>query len=169
MRPACSMTSLGEGDMDSQAFASASEYIDLQSISSGQAGFAGYAKIVSDAAAQLADDGCCVLKGFIRQQALPDLVRQADLVAPRAHRSFNRTNPYFSEDDPDLPATDPRRRFMTVRMPLFRPTILGPRRVFVPSMNMTRSSFHKACAWCGQVLSLRRSAGRCHHQCRRGG
>ena len=42
---------------------------------------------------------------------MPDLVRQADLVAPRAHRSFSRTNAYFSEDDPDLPATDPRRRF----------------------------------------------------------
>ena len=42
---------------------------------------------------------------------MPDLVRQADLVAPRAHRSFNRTNAYFSEDDPDLPTTDPRRRF----------------------------------------------------------
>ena len=97
--------------MDSTAFASASDYIDLNRYPLDRPGSAGYAKIVSDAAAQLADDGCCLLKGFIRLQALPDLVRQADLLAPRAHRSFNRTNAYFSEDDPDLPATDPRRRF----------------------------------------------------------
>lgn len=97
--------------MDSAAFASASDYIDLNRYLLDRQGSAGYAKIVSDAAAQLADDGCCVLKGFIRRQALPYLVWQADLVAPRAHRSFNRTNPYFSEDDPDLPPKDPRHRF----------------------------------------------------------
>ena len=105
------MTSLGEGNVGSQSVASVSEYIDFQRYPLDRPGSREYSAIISDAAAQLADDGCCVLKGFIRQQALPDLVQQAELVAPRAHRSFNRTNPYFSEDDPDLPATDPRRRF----------------------------------------------------------
>ena len=97
--------------MENQVFASASDYIDLNRYPLDRPDSDQYAKIVSDAASQLSDDGCCVLKGFIRQKALPDLVRQADLVAPHAHRSFNRTNPYFSEDDPDLPSADPRRRF----------------------------------------------------------
>ena len=97
--------------MENQVPASASDYIDLNRYPLDRPDSDWYAEIVSDAASQLCDDSCCVLKGFIRQKALPDFVRQAELVAPHAHRSFNRTNPYFSEDDPDLPSADPRRRF----------------------------------------------------------
>jgi hypothetical protein len=32
-------------------------------------------------------------------------------VADRGHRSYSRTNPYFTAEDPSLPETDPRRRF----------------------------------------------------------
>ena len=70
-----------------------------------------YAAAVSAARAQLAEDGCCVLPGFVTESALPGLVAEADAVAGNAHRSFNRTNAYFSEDDPNLPEDDPRRRF----------------------------------------------------------
>jgi hypothetical protein len=61
--------------------------------------------------AQLADDGCAVLKGFLTPQAITALVAEADGVAHHAHRSFNRTNPYFTQDDSTLPEADPRRRF----------------------------------------------------------
>ncbi|MEX0502514.1 hypothetical protein AB3X55_02840 [Alphaproteobacteria bacterium LSUCC0719] len=71
----------------------------------------GYAAVIRSAREQLAADGCCVLPGFIRTESLPSLVAEADSVAGLAHRSFNRTNAYFSEDDPDLPLADPRRRF----------------------------------------------------------
>ena len=71
----------------------------------------GYAAVIRSAREQLAADGCCVLPGFIRTESLPSLVAEADSVADLAHRSFNRTNAYFSEDDPDLPLADPRRRF----------------------------------------------------------
>ena len=97
--------------MDHNVVASASDYIDLDQYPLDRPDSSKYASIISDAAAQLGDDGCCVLEGFVRQDALSRLVAQADKVAPLAHRSFNRTNPYFSKDDPDLPATDPRRRF----------------------------------------------------------
>ena len=67
--------------------------------------------VIAAARAQLADDGCCVLPGFVTAAALPLLVDEADAVADNAHRSFNRTNAYFSDDDPSLPDHDPRRRF----------------------------------------------------------
>ena len=60
---------------------------------------------------QLHDDGCAVLKGFLTPAAITALTQEADGVAHHAHRSYNRTNPYFTQDDPSLPEDDPRRRF----------------------------------------------------------
>ncbi len=60
---------------------------------------------------KLAEDGCAVLKGFLKQAALPQFVAEADAAAPNAHNSRNRTNPYFSKDDDSLDASHPRRRF----------------------------------------------------------
>ncbi|WP_242654742.1 HalD/BesD family halogenase [Shimia aestuarii] len=60
---------------------------------------------------ELAKDGCAVIKGFLRPEAIGPLVREADSVAHRGHRSFSRTNPYFTADDPTLPTDDPRRQF----------------------------------------------------------
>jgi hypothetical protein len=70
-----------------------------------------YADTLRSAQAQLGTDGCCVLPGFIRASALSALVGEADSVASHAHRSFSRTNAYFSEDNPTLSKNDPRRRF----------------------------------------------------------
>ena len=56
-------------------------------------------------------DGCAVLKGFLTQRGIDTLASEADSVADKAHRSYNRTNVYFSADDETLPPTDPRRRF----------------------------------------------------------
>lgn len=69
------------------------------------------ATVLADAQAQLAEDGCCILRDFIRPEMITVLAGEGDAVAGFAHRSFNRTNAYFSEDDPGLPAHDPRRRF----------------------------------------------------------
>lgn len=56
-------------------------------------------------------DGCAVLKGFLTQYGVEALTQEAESVSKMGHRSFNRTNPYFTKDDPNLPADDPRRRF----------------------------------------------------------
>jgi hypothetical protein len=56
-------------------------------------------------------DGCAVLKRFVRAAHLPALIAECDRVAPHAHRSFNRTNVYFTADRPDLPPHHPLRRF----------------------------------------------------------
>lgn len=61
--------------------------------------------------AQLSDDGCAVLKGFIRADRMDALVAEAEASAAYGHRNFNRTNAYFTKDDPSLPSTHPLRRF----------------------------------------------------------
>ena len=67
--------------------------------------------LVQSIKAQLHDDGCAVLKNFLTPDAIKYLTQEADDVAHLAHRSYNRTNPYFTQDDPSLPEDDPRRRF----------------------------------------------------------
>lgn len=61
--------------------------------------------------ADLARDGCAVLKGFLTPQGVDALAQEADGVAGQGHKSFGRTNAYFTKDDPTLPADDPRRQF----------------------------------------------------------
>lgn len=60
---------------------------------------------------ELEADGCAVLKGFVRAQRLAELVAESDRGAAHGHRNFNRTNPYFTQDRPDLPPSHPLRRF----------------------------------------------------------
>lgn len=67
--------------------------------------------IVAGVRADLARDGCAVLKNFITPTGLEALVAEADGVADKGHTSFSRTNAYFTKDDPTLPEDDPRRQF----------------------------------------------------------
>jgi hypothetical protein len=59
----------------------------------------------------LARDGCAVLKGFMTPEGIAALTKEAGDVAAKGHRSFSRTNAYFTQDDPSLPSDDPRRQF----------------------------------------------------------
>ncbi len=59
----------------------------------------------------LARDGCAVLKGFLTPDGIAALTQEAISVADKGHKSFSRTNAYFTEDDPSLPHDDPRRQF----------------------------------------------------------
>jgi len=59
----------------------------------------------------LAHDGCAVLKNFLTAEGIAALTQDADAFAGNSHRSYNRTNVYFTADDETLPANDPRRRF----------------------------------------------------------
>ncbi len=59
----------------------------------------------------LADDGCAVLKGFVKTSKMTELIAEADKAAPNSHDSRNRTNVYFSKDDATLDPSHPRRRF----------------------------------------------------------
>ena len=66
---------------------------------------------ISAVRADLAKDGCAVLSGFLTDAGVSALREEADETATHAHRTFNRTNPYFTEDDPSLPKDHPKRRF----------------------------------------------------------
>lgn len=67
--------------------------------------------VLNKVRADLARDGCAVLKGFLTPAGVDALRMEADGVADMGHRSFSRTNAYFTKDDPSLPEKDPRRRF----------------------------------------------------------
>lgn len=69
------------------------------------------AHLIARTHADLTDDGCAVLKGFIRAEKIDALVAEAEASAAFGHRNFNRTNAYFTKDDPALPKTHPLRRF----------------------------------------------------------
>lgn len=60
---------------------------------------------------ELDSRGCAVLKGFLTPAGIAAAVSEADGVADKGHRSYSRTNPYFTTEDVSLPASDPRRAF----------------------------------------------------------
>lgn len=67
--------------------------------------------ILTQVRVDLARRGCAVLKGFLTPAGIAAAVAEADGVADRGHRSYSRTNPYFTAEDTGLPGSDPRRRF----------------------------------------------------------
>lgn len=67
--------------------------------------------VVAKVRASLQSDGCAVLRGFLTPEAVARITQEVDQVADQGHRSFNKTNPYFTQDDPSLPETHPKRRF----------------------------------------------------------
>ncbi|MCG6901525.1 MAG: hypothetical protein LJE68_02485 [Rhodobacter sp.] len=88
----------------------ASSMIDLETYPIAQPGPA-RVRLLAQVQRDLARDGCAVLKRFLTPVGIAALTREVERVRDKGHRSFNRTNPYFTEDDPALPAGDPRRRF----------------------------------------------------------
>lgn len=70
---------------------------------------AAYDRLIDDIRRDLDKDGCAVLPGFVHEDGLSQLLTEA--VAPSAHRSFNRTNAYFTKDDPRFGIAHPIRRF----------------------------------------------------------
>ena len=88
----------------------AADYLDTERYPIGHAGAARDA-LLQRLRAQLQSDGCAVLKGFVRPERLPELVRESDAVAQHGHRNFSRTNAYFTQDRPDRPPSHPLRRF----------------------------------------------------------
>lgn len=67
--------------------------------------------VLSAVRADLRRDGCAVIKGFLTPEGIAATVAEADSVAGQGHRSFSRSNAYFTTDDPTLPEDDPRRQF----------------------------------------------------------
>jgi hypothetical protein len=88
----------------------ASEYIDLTRYPIDEVGSARKA-LIEESNLAIQNDGCVVLKGFVKQELVSELVAECDRVERHGHRNFTRTNPYFLSDRQDLPLTHPLRRF----------------------------------------------------------
>jgi hypothetical protein len=67
--------------------------------------------LTADLRRELEEDGCAVMPGFAHEAGLAHLIAEAESVAPHAHRSFNRTNAYFTRDDTRFGIGHPVRRF----------------------------------------------------------
>ena len=89
----------------------AQQYIDTRRYPINETGSDRYRTMVAGIQAQLNDVGCAVMTGFIRPERIGDFIAEADRVADKGHRSFNRTNVYFSKDDESLAPGHPVRRF----------------------------------------------------------
>ncbi|WP_438992307.1 HalD/BesD family halogenase [Lentibacter sp.] len=89
---------------------SAQSYINLETYPIGGEGAAREALLLK-VRADLARDGCAVLKGFLTEKGVAALTAEAESVSDQGHRSFNRTNAYFTKDDPSLPEDHPKRQF----------------------------------------------------------
>lgn len=69
-------------------------------------------KLIQYARKELSEDGCCVLRGFLKTEALEKAEKESEEVAKKTFFSHRKVNTYFTEDDPTLPENDPRRIFM---------------------------------------------------------
>ncbi|SLN13072.1 HalD/BesD family halogenase [Ruegeria meonggei] len=104
------------------------DLVDLGRYPIDRPGSRAYGQMIADVRRDLDQDGCAVLQGFVHEAGLEVLVREADAVAPRAHRSFNQTNAYFTKDDPRYGVGHPIRRFY------------DRSNAFVPADNFPKSS-----------------------------
>ncbi|MDF1717897.1 MAG: hypothetical protein P1U75_14680 [Antarcticimicrobium sp.] len=87
------------------------DLVDLERYPIDRPDGAGYGQMIADLRQSLAEDGCAVLRGFVHAEGLEQLLAEARAAAPRAYRSFSRTNAYFSTDNPSLPPGHPVRHF----------------------------------------------------------
>lgn len=67
--------------------------------------------LVTRVQSALQTDGCAVLKQFLNPSVIPGIVAEVDSVAHHGWRTHNRTNAYFTRDDPSLPESHPVRQF----------------------------------------------------------
>ncbi|MGB0968729.1 MAG: HalD/BesD family halogenase [Halocynthiibacter sp.] len=87
------------------------ELIDLARYPIDQPGSAPYTAMLEQVRADLAKDGCAVIRGFLTETGVAAAVAEADSVAHLGHRSYSRTNVYFSQEDTSLAADHPARQF----------------------------------------------------------
>jgi hypothetical protein len=72
-------------------------------------GSAAWDETVAAARAELAQDGCCVLAGFIRPELLEELRAESEALAPQAYYRVERVNAYNIPLDAELPPEHPGR------------------------------------------------------------
>jgi hypothetical protein len=68
-----------------------------------------YERCIAEARESLASDGCCVLPGLIREDALPDISAETREMAPHAYFTSSRATVYGGSADKTQPRGHPLR------------------------------------------------------------
>jgi hypothetical protein len=85
------------------------EIVDLDRYPIAELSAAPARQLVQRCRSELRSRGACQLEGFMRPDAVQAVVADARLLEGLAHRMESTHNAYFENDDPGLPADDPRR------------------------------------------------------------
>jgi hypothetical protein len=89
-----------------------SDIINTERYPIHDSGHVGLKALIEHARAELAEDGCCLLKDFLRPEALIKACQEGQALSGKTFYSRRMVNAYFTEDDASLPPDDPRRAFM---------------------------------------------------------
>lgn len=87
-----------------------------------------YLEAVSKVRAGLAREGCAVLPRFLSEEGLAACRAETRSLAPEAHVTRRRTNPYGSGTAPDLPPEHPGRRLLLRSNGFVAGDRIGPQR-----------------------------------------
>ena len=69
--------------------------------------------LIEKVRAELSKKGCAVLKKFITDKAIFELTKESESASNKTHKSYCKSNVYFTKEDQSLPRKDPRRRFFS--------------------------------------------------------
>jgi len=72
--------------------------------------------LIARAHRAFADEGVCVLPGFLRAEAVAELIAECEALAPLAHRSHVHGTPYLAAAACDVPDGHPRRALVENRL-----------------------------------------------------
>jgi hypothetical protein len=87
---------------------SALDVVDLDRFPLHQPSSAAYLSQVDEARRSLSSDGCCILKRFIRPDAMAKLAAETAALAPKAYFTGSRATVYGGPLDPTYPTDHPR-------------------------------------------------------------
>ncbi len=90
------------------------DIVNLDTYPINQPGNQKYKDIISYNKKLLDNNGCCVLKNFIKEVSINRMKQEAERKLNKVHWTKDKHNPYFIKDDETLPKDHPKRIF-TVR------------------------------------------------------
>jgi len=90
------------------------DIVDLDTYPINQPSNQKYKDIISYNKKLLDNNGCCVLKNFIKEVSINRMKQEAERKLNKVHWTKDKHNPYFIKDDETLPKDHPKRIF-TVR------------------------------------------------------
>ena len=90
------------------------DIVDLDTYPINQPGSQKYKDIINYNKKLLDNNGCCVLKNFIKEESINRMKQEAERKLNKVYWTKDKHNPYFIKDDETLPKDHPKRIF-TVR------------------------------------------------------